>query len=47
MMNDIIEIFILNIKNVYDEVEKICDKNNVNVVVKNEILEEIKSILPK
>ena len=47
MMNDIIEIFILNIKNVYDEVEKICDKNNVSVIVKNEILEEIKSILPK
>ena len=46
-MNDIIEIFKLNIKNVYEEIEKICDKNNISDVAKNEILEEIKSILPK
>lgn len=46
-MNDIIEIFIININNLYKEVEKICNKNNISDVAKNEILEEIKSILPK
>lgn len=46
-MDDIIDLFILNLKNLYTEIEKICDTNNINIIVKNEILDEIKNLLPK